>query len=50
MRFVADDPYVVEVRDGASTGIGVAVPLDMSEGWLSEARERLAAVRAVLGT
>ncbi|MFE5870808.1 DUF5959 family protein [Streptomyces roseifaciens] len=50
LRFIADDPYVVEVHDGPSTGIGVAVPLDMREGWLSEARERLAAVRAVLGT
>ncbi|MCF3106935.1 hypothetical protein IPZ58_36040 [Streptomyces roseoverticillatus] len=49
LRFVADDPYIVEVHDGTGTGICVAVPLDMREGWLPEAKERLAAVRAVLG-
>ncbi|MCX4808674.1 DUF5959 family protein [Streptomyces sp. NBC_01214] len=49
LRFIADDPYVVEVHDGPSTQIVVSVPLDMSEEWIAESRERLAAARAVLG-
>ncbi|MEU7167298.1 DUF5959 family protein [Streptomyces morookaense] len=49
LRFVADDPYVVEVHDGPGTGIVVAVPVDMDEDWIAEARARLAAVRSVLG-
>ncbi|MGK5546165.1 DUF5959 family protein [Streptomyces sp. URMC 127] len=49
LRFIADDPYVIEVHDAPSTGIGVSVPVDMDEGWPAEAKERLAAVRALLG-
>ncbi|MFE1876432.1 DUF5959 family protein [Streptomyces sp. NPDC059496] len=49
LRFIADDPYVVEVHDGPSTQIVVSVPLDMSEEWIAESRERLAAARATLG-
>ncbi|WP_406378629.1 DUF5959 family protein [Streptomyces sp. NBC_01618] len=49
LRFLSDDPYVVEVRDGTSTGIVVSVPLDMGEEWIAESRERLAAARAALG-
>ncbi|MEU5188907.1 DUF5959 family protein [Streptomyces klenkii] len=49
LRFVADDPYVVEAHGDTSSGICVAVPLDMRAGWLTEAKERLATVRTVLG-
>ncbi|MFH9749080.1 DUF5959 family protein [Streptomyces anulatus] len=49
LRFIADDPYVVEVHDGPSTQIVVSVPLDMREEWIAESRERLAAARAALG-
>ncbi|GAA3482951.1 hypothetical protein GCM10018966_093700 [Streptomyces yanii] len=31
LRFISDDPYVVEVRDGTSTQIVVSAPLDMGE-------------------
>jgi hypothetical protein len=48
-RFIAEDPYVVEVRDGTGTQIVVFVPLDMGEEWMAESRERLAAARAALG-
>ncbi|MER5933265.1 DUF5959 family protein [Streptomyces sp. NPDC002054] len=49
LRFIAEDPYVVEVHDGTSTQIVVSVPLDMGEEWIAESRERLAAARAALG-
>ncbi|MFD6424834.1 DUF5959 family protein [Streptomyces sp. NPDC060198] len=49
LRFIAEDPYVVEVHDGPGTQIVVSVPLDMREGWIAESRERLAAARAALG-
>ncbi|MFE4451233.1 DUF5959 family protein [Streptomyces sp. NPDC056796] len=49
LRFIADDPYVVEVHDGNSTQIVVSVPLDMREEWIAESKERLAALRAALG-
>ncbi|MEU3895279.1 DUF5959 family protein [Streptomyces sp. NPDC045251] len=49
LRFIADDPYVVEVHDGPTTQIVVTVPLDLSEEWTAESRERLAAARAALG-
>ncbi|WP_093710922.1 DUF5959 family protein [Streptomyces sp. 2131.1] len=49
LRFISDDPYVVEVHDGTGTQIVVSVPLDMGEEWISESRERLAAARAALG-
>ncbi|UUN25217.1 DUF5959 family protein [Streptomyces sp. FIT100] len=49
LRFIAEDPYVVEVHDGASTQIVVSVPLDLGEGWIAESRERLAAALAALG-
>ncbi|MYS87892.1 DUF5959 family protein [Embleya scabrispora] len=49
LRFITEDPYVVEVHDGPSTQIVVSVPLDMGEEWIAESSERLAAVRAVLG-
>ncbi|MFC8866596.1 DUF5959 family protein [Streptomyces sp. NPDC057148] len=49
LRFIADAPYVVEVHDGPSTQIVVTVPLDMSEEWIAESRERLAAAREALG-
>ncbi|MFE5717532.1 DUF5959 family protein [Streptomyces erythrochromogenes] len=48
LRFIAEDPYVVEVHDGPSTQIVVSVPLDMGEGWITESRGRLAAARAAL--
>jgi hypothetical protein len=48
LRFVAEDPYVVEVHDGTSTQIVVSVPLDMGEEWIAESRELLAAARAAL--
>ncbi|MFF0203298.1 DUF5959 family protein [Streptomyces sp. NPDC005017] len=48
LRFVADDPYIVEVHDGVGAQIFVSVPLDMGEGWVTESRERLAAARAAL--
>ncbi|MFD9221386.1 DUF5959 family protein [Streptomyces sp. NPDC060064] len=49
LRFVADDPYVVEVHDAPSTQICVHVPLDLKADWIAEARDRLAAVRRALG-
>ncbi|MEV5898414.1 DUF5959 family protein [Streptomyces sp. NPDC052127] len=49
LRFTAEDPYVVEVHDAASTQIVLSVPLDMSEEWIAESRERLVAARATLG-
>ncbi|WP_030965118.1 DUF5959 family protein [Streptomyces sp. NRRL S-378] len=48
LRFIAEDPYVVEVHDGPSTQIVVSVPLDMGAKWVAESRERLAAARAAL--
>lgn len=48
LRFIAEDPYVVEVHDGTSTQIVTSVPLDMREGWITESRERLAVARAAL--
>ncbi|WP_234042460.1 DUF5959 family protein [Streptomyces marianii] len=47
--FVADDPYVVEVRDAPSTQICVRVPLDLDGDRITEARERHAAARQALG-
>ncbi|MFE2579736.1 DUF5959 family protein [Streptomyces sp. NPDC059378] len=49
LRFIAEDPYVVESHDGPSTQIVVSVPLDMGAKWIAESRERLAAARAALG-
>ncbi|MET8165176.1 DUF5959 family protein [Streptomyces sp. NPDC005329] len=49
LTFVAEDPYVVEVHDAPGTQISVRVPIDLRDGWLDAARERLAAVRHVLG-
>ncbi|MFD9436143.1 DUF5959 family protein [Streptomyces sp. NPDC060002] len=51
LRFIADDPYVVEVHDGPSTQIVVAVPLDLGAEWIAtgESRQQLAAARAALG-
>ncbi|SDM58246.1 DUF5959 family protein [Streptomyces wuyuanensis] len=49
LTFVADDPYVVEVRDAPSTRICVRVPLDLDGDWITEARERHAAARQALG-
>jgi hypothetical protein len=45
LRFVADDPYVVEVHDSARTQIVVSIPLDMADGWIAEARERLTPIQ-----
>jgi hypothetical protein len=49
LTFVADDPYMVEVHDAPSTQICVRVPLDLKPEWIAEARDRIAAVRRVLG-
>ncbi|MEU0830535.1 DUF5959 family protein [Streptomyces sp. NPDC005969] len=49
LRFVADDPYVVEIHDAPSTQICVHVPLDLKPDWIAEARNRLAVVRRALG-
>ncbi|MEU5040836.1 DUF5959 family protein [Streptomyces griseorubiginosus] len=49
LTFIAEDPYVVEVHDAPSTRISVRVPIDLKAGWLDAARERLGAVRKVLG-
>ncbi|WP_331738913.1 DUF5959 family protein (plasmid) [Streptomyces sp. NBC_00727] len=49
LRFIADDPYVVEVHDGSGTQIVVSVPLDMREEWIAESKERLADARTALG-
>ncbi|WP_370417252.1 DUF5959 family protein [Streptomyces sp. QH1-20] len=48
LRFIADDPYVVEVHDQHQTQISVRVPLDMDEGWIPEARQRLRDVQRLL--
>ncbi|WP_053852360.1 DUF5959 family protein [Streptomyces sp. NRRL B-24085] len=47
--FVVEDPYVVEVHDGSGTQISVRVPVDLKAGWIEAARERLVAVRGVVG-
>ncbi|MFJ7591238.1 DUF5959 family protein [Streptomyces sp. NPDC097617] len=49
LRFIAEDPYVVEVHDGPSTQIVVSVPLDMREERTAEVRQCLARVRGALG-
>ena len=49
LRFIAEDPYLVEVHDGSGTRIVVSVPLDMGEEWIAESRNRLAVARAALG-
>ncbi|MGW0942809.1 DUF5959 family protein [Streptomyces sp. NPDC002623] len=49
LTFIAEDPYVVEVRDAPGTQVSVRVPIDLKAEWLDAARERLAAVRRVLG-
>ncbi|MFE7929103.1 DUF5959 family protein [Streptomyces sp. NPDC057456] len=49
LTFVAEDPYVVEVHDAPGTQISVRVPIDLRAGWLDAGRERLAAVRRMLG-
>ncbi|MEU8773383.1 DUF5959 family protein [Streptomyces sp. NPDC048606] len=49
LRFIAEDPYVVEVRDAPQSGIVVRVPLDLGPEWITEARQRIAAVRELLG-
>ncbi|MFJ6945255.1 DUF5959 family protein [Streptomyces wuyuanensis] len=49
LTFVADDPYLVEVRDAPGTQICVRVPLDLDGGWIIEARERHAAALRALG-
>ncbi|MEV4436573.1 DUF5959 family protein [Streptomyces sp. NPDC049585] len=48
LRFIADDPYMVEVHDTPQTQVSVRVPLDMHEEWIKEARQRLAVVREYL--
>ncbi|MGW7106530.1 DUF5959 family protein [Streptomyces xanthophaeus] len=48
LRFIAEDPYLVEVHDGSGSRIVVSVPLDMGEEWIAESRSRLTAARAVL--
>ncbi|MFF1482250.1 DUF5959 family protein [Streptomyces sp. NPDC058301] len=50
LRFIADDPYVIEVHDGTGTQIVIAVPLDLGDEWIAESRQRLAAARAAPGT
>lgn len=49
LRFIADDPYVVEVHDAPQTRISVSVPLDMGGAWIAEARHKLGVVRGLLG-
>ncbi|WP_190132896.1 DUF5959 family protein [Streptomyces mashuensis] len=49
LRFIAEDPYVVEVHDAPQTQVSVRVPLDMDEDWIKEARQRLDAVSRLLG-
>ncbi|MFJ6785851.1 DUF5959 family protein [Streptomyces yangpuensis] len=50
LRFIAEDPYVVEVHDGTGTQVVVSMPLDLGEGWIAESRERLRVAQGVLGT
>ncbi|MFD9032693.1 DUF5959 family protein [Streptomyces sp. NPDC059567] len=49
LRFVAEDPLVIEVRDAPGTGICVQVPLALDDDWIAEAGVRLRAVREALG-
>lgn len=49
LRFIAEDPYLVEVHDGSGSQIVVSVPLDMGEEWIAESRSRLAAALSDLG-
>ncbi|MFD0143329.1 MULTISPECIES: DUF5959 family protein [unclassified Streptomyces] len=49
LRFVAEDPLVIEVRDTPGTGICVQVPLALDDDWITEARVRLRTVREALG-
>ncbi|MGW0465690.1 DUF5959 family protein [Streptomyces sp. NPDC003027] len=48
LRFVAEDPLVIEVCDAPSTGICVQVPLALDDDWIAEARARLASAREAL--
>ncbi|MEU9861992.1 DUF5959 family protein [Streptomyces sp. NPDC047971] len=48
LRFMAEDPLVIEVRDAPGTGICVQVPLALDDDWIAEARARLARAREVL--
>ena len=43
-----EDPYEVVVSDGGSSGVTVTVRLSLAEGWIEDARRRLAEARAVL--
>ncbi|MEU7111695.1 DUF5959 family protein [Streptomyces sp. NPDC046182] len=49
LRFVADDPLVIEVRDAPGTGICVQVSLALDDDWIAEARVQLRTVREALG-
>ncbi|MFJ3936922.1 DUF5959 family protein [Streptomyces parvus] len=49
LRFIAEDPHVVEVHDGTGTHIVVSVPLDLREEWTADARRLLTEARASLG-
>jgi hypothetical protein len=48
LRFIADDPYLIEVHDSPQTQIVVQIPLDMDEDWINDARARLSRARAQL--
>lgn len=43
-----EDPYEVVVSDGGASGVTVTVRLDLPEGWIDDARRRLAAAAASL--
>ncbi|MGW6950307.1 DUF5959 family protein [Streptomyces xanthophaeus] len=45
LRLIADDPIVVEVYGQPQTRTSASVPLDLDEGWITEARRRMRAVR-----
>ncbi|MFG2341817.1 DUF5959 family protein [Streptomyces yangpuensis] len=49
LRFIAEDPYVVEVHDGTGTQVVVSMPLDLGEEWIADSRERLKVAQDALG-
>ncbi|GAA4832619.1 DUF5959 family protein [Kitasatospora terrestris] len=46
LRLIADDAYVVEVRDPVQSGVTVVVPLLPRDGWAARAATRLDRLRA----
>ncbi|MFI1457500.1 DUF5959 family protein [Streptomyces roseus] len=48
LRLRPGDPFVVEVRDPAQSGVTVIVPLQLPDGWAARGSSRLGRLRAEL--